>query len=48
MIDTDIDEFKARLAEAKRKLLEYIDFTHTPEKIEERKRNATETETQNG
>jgi Fe-S-cluster formation regulator IscX/YfhJ len=42
----DIDEFKEALRKAKEKLLEAIDFTHSPEEIEERKRNASDTETQ--
>lgn len=42
----DSEEMKRRIAERKRKQLEDVDFTHTPSEIEERKRNATETETQ--
>jgi len=39
----DAEEQKRRIAEAKRKILEYVDFTLSELEIENRKHEATET-----
>ena len=42
----DVEEFRRRQRERRRKIIESEDFTHSPEEIERRKREATETEIQ--
>ena len=44
----DAEEQKRRIAEAKRKILEYVDFTLSQLEQENRKHEATETDFQNG
>jgi hypothetical protein len=41
--ELDAEENVKRLVELRKKLLEAIEYTYTPEEIEARKRSATET-----